>query len=261
MTQPALRPLSLGEILDVSFGLYRHRAAQLLGVALVCTGIPVLLNVYLTASGGLLFNLGLAAVYAVLSLVLNCLATASTVFIVSESYLGHGLSAGRALERAAPYIGRLLMLSLLTGLVVGIGFLLLLVPGILLVAGLILGPPVLVLEGSAAATDAMARSWALSRGSRGRILGLLITMVLLVYVPVIALGTVAGLFFGVSGAVPPAADSPSTGLAILIASVGGVVQILLYPMVYCALTVIYYDLRVRKEGFDLEVLASALQTA
>lgn len=260
MTQPALRPLSLGEILDVSFGLYRHRAAQLLGVALVCTGIPVLLNIYLTASGGLLSNLILAVVYAALSLVLNALATASTVFIVSESYLGRGLSAGRALERAAPYIWRLLVLSLLTGLVVGIGFLLLLVPGIILVAGLILGPPVLVLEGSATATDAMGRAWALSRGSRGKILGLLITMVLLVYIPIIALGMIASLFFGASVAVvTPDASSP--GAAVLIASVGGVVQILLYPMVYCALTVIYYDLRVRKEGFDLEVLASALQTA
>ncbi|MGH7701606.1 MAG: YciC family protein [Gemmatimonadales bacterium] len=261
MTQPALRPLTLGEILDVSFGLYRHRAAQLLGVALVCTGIPVVLNVYLTASGGMLLNLSLAAVYLVLSLVLNSLATASTVFIVSESYLGRGLSAGRALERATPYIGRLLMLSLLTGLLVGIGFLLLLVPGIILLAGLILGPPVLVLEGSAAATDAMGRSWALSRGSRGKILGLLITMALLVYIPVIALGTIAGLVFGVSGVVPSPADPSAPALAILIASVGGVVQILLYPMVYCALTVLYYDLRVRKEGFDLEVLASALQTA
>ena len=31
-------------------------------------------------------------------------------------------------------------------------------------------------------------------------------------------------------------------------------------MLYCVLTVAYYDLRVRKEGFDLEVLASTLQT-
>jgi hypothetical protein len=44
-------------------------------------------------------------------------------------------------------------------------------------------------------------------------------------------------------------------------SVVAVVQMLLYPLLYCVLTVAYYDLRVRKEGFDLEVLASNLQPA
>jgi hypothetical protein len=41
----------------------------------------------------------------------------------------------------------------------------------------------------------------------------------------------------------------------------GVVQIFVYPLFYCVLTVAYYDLRVRKEGFDLEVLAAALRPA
>ena len=38
-------------------------------------------------------------------------------------------------------------------------------------------------------------------------------------------------------------------------------SILIYPFFYVVLTVLYYDLRVRKEGFDLELLASALQPA
>ena len=44
-------------------------------------------------------------------------------------------------------------------------------------------------------------------------------------------------------------------------AIGGVVQIFIYPLFYCVLTVAYYDLRVRKEGFDLELLASTLRTA
>jgi hypothetical protein len=44
-------------------------------------------------------------------------------------------------------------------------------------------------------------------------------------------------------------------------AIGGLVQIFIYPLFYCVLTVTYYDLRVRKEGFDLELLASQLQTA
>ena len=42
---------------------------------------------------------------------------------------------------------------------------------------------------------------------------------------------------------------------------GGLIQLLIYPLFYCVLTVAYYDLRVRKEGFDLEVLASTLMPA
>jgi len=52
----------------------------------------------------------------------------------------------------------------------------------------------------------------------------------------------------------------SIGMVTAIA-VGGIVQMFIYPLFYCVLTVTYYDLRVRKEGFDLELLASTLQSA
>ena len=48
---------------------------------------------------------------------------------------------------------------------------------------------------------------------------------------------------------------------VLAVAISGVAQIFIYPLFYCVLTVAYYDLRVRKEGFDLEVLASTLLTA
>jgi hypothetical protein len=38
----------------------------------------------------------------------------------------------------------------------------------------------------------------------------------------------------------------------------GILGILLYPFLYVMLTVMYYDLRVRKESLDLELLATAL---
>ena len=86
-------------------------------------------------------------------------------------------------------------------------------------------------------------------------LGLLVTLVILLYVPIIALGAIATV-------VLPSGDTPGSltpGLMTL--AVVGVLQMLLYPLLYCVLTVAYYDLRVRKEGFDLEVLASTLQPA
>ena len=117
MMPPALRPLSVGEILDVSFTLYRRHFAPLATVALICSGIPMVLNLFLQSAGGILSNLPLLALYYVVFAVLNSIATAATVFIVSESYLGRPVGAREALRRAAPYFGRILVCSMLLELV------------------------------------------------------------------------------------------------------------------------------------------------
>jgi hypothetical protein len=258
MTPPILRPLSVGEILDTSFSLYRRHFGALATVALVCTGIPLLLRLFLEASGGLLTNVTLFLVYTIGLVVLSLVATGATVFIVAESYLGRPISAREALARAAPHLGRILVCSLLMSLVVGLGFLLLVIPGVILAVGLVLAVPAVVLEPGTSATAALSRSWDLTRGSRWRIFGLGMTLLVLLYVPVVALT-------GVFAMVVPVASIRTLGPAsvgsIVVLTMAGLVQMFIYPLFYCVLTVTYYDLRVRKEGFDLELLASSLQTA
>ncbi|MBA3316561.1 MAG: hypothetical protein H0T50_00520 [Gemmatimonadales bacterium] len=255
MASTTLRPLSVGEILDVSFTLYRRHFATLGTVAVLCSGLPVLLSLYIEASGGVLQNMSLTLVYYMVFTVLSSIATAATVFVVSESYLGHPLGAAGALTRATPLLGRLVVCSLLLAVVVGFGFLFFVIPGIVLLSGLLLAFPSLVLESDSSPTGALSRSWSLTRGSRLRMLGLLMTLVALLYVPIIALGAIATLVFPSD----PAGGRLTPGLLTL--AVVGVLQMLLYPLLYCVLTVAYYDLRVRKEGFDLEMLASTLQPA
>jgi hypothetical protein len=252
-----LRPLTVGEILDTSFSLYRRHFGALATVALVCTGIPLVLRMFLEASGGFLVNLTLGVLYALSLVVLNLVATAATVFIVSESYLGRPLSAWEALRRATPYMGRILICSLLMAMAVGLGFLLLFIPGVILAVGLVLAIPAVVLEPQTSASGALSRSWELTRGARWRIFGLGITLLVLLYVPVVA---ITGLFAFLIPQSPGMFRGGSLGMMMAIA-VGGLVQMFIYPLFYCVLTVTYYDLRVRKEGFDLELLASTLQSA
>ena len=257
MTPPPLRPLSVGEILDVSFTLYRRHFGALATVALVCSGLPVLVSIYIEAAGGMLANLGLTLVYYLVFMVLSAIATAATVHIVSESYLGRPLGAGEALSRATPHLWRIIVCSILLALVIGVGFLFFVVPGVVLACGLLLAFPALVLEPDTTPTGALGRSWALTRGSRLRMLGLLVTLIILLYIPLVALG-------GIAAVVLPASDftgGGTSGSGLVAVALAGVVQMLIYPLFYCVLTVAYYDLRVRKEGFDLEVLASTLQTA
>jgi hypothetical protein len=255
MVSTTLRPLSVGEILDVSFTLYRRHFATLGTIAVLCSGLPVLLSLYIEASGGVWQNIPLTLMYYVVFTVLSSIATAATVFVVSESYLGRPLTAASALHRATPLLGRLIVCSLLFAIVVGFGFLFFMIPGIVLLCGLLLAFPALVLEPGNSPTGALSRSWSLTRGSRLRMLGLLVTIVILLYVPIVALGAIATLVLP--------ADSGTAVLTpgLLTMAVVGVLQMLLYPLLYCVLTVAYYDLRVRKEGFDLEVLASTLQPA
>jgi hypothetical protein len=234
-----LRPLTVGEILDTSFSLYRRHFTALATVALICTGVPLVLRLFLETAGGIFSNLALALLYGISLVVLNLVATGATVFIVSESYLGRPISAREALDRATPYIGRILVCSLLMAFVVGLGFLLLLVPGIMLAVGLALAIPTVVLEPRSSASAALSRSWELTRGARWRIFGLGVTLL----------------------SPGQAVIGPGSGLMIAVLALSGIVQMLIYPLFYCVLTVTYYDLRVRKEGFDLELLASTLQTA
>jgi uncharacterized membrane protein len=224
-------------------------------VALVCSGLPVLLSLFIEASGGMLQHVWLTLAYYGIFVVLSAIATAATVFIVSESYLGRPLSAAEALSRAAPLLWRVITCSVLTGLLVMVGFLLFIIPGIVLVCGVILAFPVLVLEPGTTASGALSRSWALTRGSRWRIFGMLVTLFLLLYIPIVALTALAALVL------PDAAPGAAMTGGIVGLVLAGVLQLFLYPLFYCVLTVSYYDLRVRKEGFDLEVLAQSLQTA
>lgn len=259
MSTPMLRPLSTGEILDVSFGLYRKLFVPLVLVSLVTSAVPLILNTYLSVSGGILAKPILSCVTIVLALVMNSIATAATVYIISENYLGRALSAGEALSRAVPFIGRLFVLAFLTGLVVGIGMILLFVPGLILLAGLILSIPVLVLEGSTNALEAMGRSWNLSHGFRGKVLGIAITVLVLIYIPSIALGGLMPAFTNPEDLI--AGQLQLSAPMLILAAVSGILQLIIFPFFYCALTVLYYDLRIRKEGFDLEVLAAKLQPA
>lgn len=253
MVPTSLRPLSVGEILDVSFTLYRRHFTTLATVAVLCSGIPVLLSLYIQAAGGVLQNLPLTLVYYVTFTILSSIATAATVFVVSESYLGRPLEAGEALRRATPLFGRLIVCSLLLAIVVMFGFLCFFFPGVVLLCGLLLAFPALVLEPGTSPLAALSRSWWLTRGSRWRMLGLLVTLFILLYVPIIAIAALITLFL------PAGGGAQTHDVATL--AVVGVLQMLLYPLLYCVLTVAYYDLRVRKEGFDLEVLASTLQPA
>ena len=255
MAAPVLKPLSLGEVLDISFGLYRTLFTPLLLVTLATRAVPLLIEVYVETSGGLLAQPLLYAVNLVLNVVLGAVAAAASTFVIAENYLGRPLTAGAAFARSTPFIGRLILVALLSTLLLGFGALLLLIPFFILLPGLVLATPALVLEDLPGAEDALGRAWSLSRGFRFRVFVAMMVVFTLIAIPFIALGV-----FMVSQGTLEATTAISTE-GLLAVALAALIQTLVYPFLYAVLTVLYYDLRVRKEAYDLEVLAADLGAA
>jgi hypothetical protein len=104
--------------------------------------------------------------------------------------------------------------------------------------------------------DALRRSWRLVRGSYWRVLGIMFLLLLLLYILV---GLPTGIASVVIQLVFP---DPVRHFALrqsLSTLIGYLSQIVVLPLQLVAYTLLYYDLRVRKEGYDIELLAGAAE--
>jgi hypothetical protein len=241
-------------VLDRSFRLYSQNFALMVGLTAV-VHVPILV---ITAGAPLLRQSGfvmnaLASLVGVLGfllsfLIITPLVTGAATKAVSERYLGKDVTAQEALKFAWHYVGTLLLLQIVVGLIVGVGFVLCIVPGIIWTLSYSLVVPVAVLENSSDRGEIRRRSWDLVSGHRLKVLGILLVVV------------GAQLLLGLSGTFfiqMSYGQESATGQA-LTAVIQALAGILTYPLQAIAVTLLYYDLRIRKEGFDLEMLSHAI---
>lgn len=93
-------------------------------------------------------------------------------------------------------------------------------------------------------TGGLGRSWKLVKGSFWRVLGFLFLLGILNYF----------LTLGPATALSVAVVFLPQGFGLLVQTlVSGLIGILVAPISYLTLTVLYYDLRIRREGFDLQM--------
>jgi hypothetical protein len=254
-----LRPLSTGELLDRTFHLYRNNFLLFVGI----TAIPQLVVLALQlGSAAILFTgstvgFGLGVVIAgLVSYVAIEVSHAATIMAVSNLHLDRPATIGTAYSAAKESIGRVIGISLLVGIAIGIGFLLLIVPGIYLALAWSLVIPVTVLEGGGLNVST-TRSKALSKGSFGKIFVIFFLMVVLTVVVSMVLNLALLIPIGLLGLHD---TGQIRAVTQALQSVGNLVSTCLVgPLLTIALTLIYYDQRVRKEGFDLQLMMSALE--
>jgi glycerophosphoryl diester phosphodiesterase family protein len=260
---PQLRPLSIGEILDAGFRLFRSR----FGALMTCVLVPIvpltILGTFLVASadenafdvnapatddgGAVTANL----IDALISGAAAALAIAACFKVISAAYLGERSDAGSSLRYGLTRFPALMVayVAIYIGLV--FGFLLLVIPGIIFAVKWSLTFAAIVAE-RAGPFAAMGRSWSLTGDHWWRTFGTLLVVILLSVV----LTTV--LFIALGAALATSDSISELTFAVLVTLVSIVVTAVVYPLVSAIITVLYYDLRVRKEGFDLQLLARSV---
>ncbi len=236
-----IRAMTLGEVLDTAFQLVRNHAATLIGISLTVT-LPTQLAVYLLQNTS---NPNTAAIiaggigFALFMLVVSPIVSAAITHAISEVYLGRSASYGASLGRGVNLLVKLMGTAFLVVLILIPAFLLLIIPGLYLSIAFMLVYQVIVIEGSAGST-AIKRSYQLTKGNMLRVLAVYLVAMLLMGVVSVALQLVS-------------ARIPYAGVLI-----DAVVQGVMTAYLSAAMVVIYFDIRCRKEAFDLEILAGAV---
>ncbi len=251
MTGLELRPLSLGEILDRTFSLYRRYFLLFIGIS----GIPELLVLAfrLTQSAFQLSGIALNAVMTLLLLLVAVLsylfAQGGAILAVSQLYLGRPSSIADSLRRVWGEIGALFGVVVLNGLAIGGALILFVIPGIYVACRLLVCVPAALIE-QRGPRESLSRSFDLTRENAGRAFVILILAVVLTYGAQILFAVPFGILM-VSAAKDPAMLRFWLAMTQVSSSIA---TTLVQPVLLIATSIFYYDLRVRKEAFDLQLM-------
>jgi len=270
-----LRPLSLGEILDRTFTLYRRHFLLSLGISAIprlpLVGLQVAQSVLVIAarpnSGHRdptgLYTWGathpdvfagtmmlIAFLVLILTLVAYLLAQGATVFSVSELYLGHPITIRQSFSHMRGNMLTLLGVLILNGLAIGAATILLIIPGIWLACRLLVVIPVALLEGEGP-RGSLSRSMRLTQDHAGSAFLIL----LLYYAMVFAAAMLFTAPFQAVQFFDTIRHSGSPEIWAALTQVGASISaILVVPILTIASSIFYFDLRVRKEGLDLQMM-------
>ncbi len=257
----ALTSLRLGgveEVLDASFVFYRRRFVACF-VAMALVQLPVtIVNTLVSQTAwrkietagtdavllteGLTYTIFVVLPVAFLSLAATHVSTGALCYLVGRACVGETVGVAESYARAFRRLLPLLGASLVVAFASIAGFLFFVVPGVLAFLVSFAAVPAVVLE-ERGVVDGLRRSYTLASGNLGRVTAvrLLIALFLLVCM---AVGLVVADSLGIPG------DSRFLAAQVL--------TLVAAPVDAISTVLLYYDLRVRREGLDLRRMADEL---
>src|SRR5215470_2464052 len=174
-------------VLTEAWALYRRYAGHFLLIAFVIYVITGIVVALLSLAG----NVGLI-IGGIVSFIASFVVQTSLIKAVQDVRDGRvDLDLGETVRAALPYLGPVIGASILAGIGIFIGFILLIVPGLILLTFWSLIIPFIVVGGSRV-LESFGNSWRTVRGYAWRVFGTYV----LVWLILIAFGIVLGLILG-----------------------------------------------------------------
>ena len=245
MSDLVLRPRSATELVDAAFQVYRRAPVQfMVGVAAVYVPwlvIRLLVDFNITpptVANAMSVDVNQLLAMAAVGIAIFALAGGVTTALASNVYLDRPVDVAAAFRQVMRRFIVLVVVSLVVVALVVVGAVLFVFPALYVVARFYAVRQAVMLE-DAGVGRALARASELSRGSKWHILSTLFFVGVLVIAVDVG---VSMLLARVSSQV--LVNLVSTALAVIVGPLFGITE-----------TVLYYDLRIRKEGFDVEYLA------
>lgn len=243
-----LKYLSTGELLGQAFNLYFNNFLLLFVVSLVSNLTLLITNrvtILITElDAGSISILLIYVSTLLISTLPTYFATGLIMLIVARKYLDKPLAVSEIAPTALKLIFPLILLGILQTLTVFGGTLLLIVPGIIFALAFACSGSVMVVEKKGVIAS-MKRSWNLTKEHRLGIFGYQILIALITFGFSLIFGIIKNLLFSTL------VKSSSLFLATLPTIIE---NSLLTPLSSCVMILIYFNLRIKKEGFAVEHL-------
>jgi hypothetical protein len=256
-----LPPRTLGDVLSTAFEVYKANAAKLITiVAIVVIPLAFLGSLFqnvifevqteeITIGGqtiesvavprGFFAALAATMVVAALAFVMSFVLQAAVVRAAAQAVVGDPVDPEASYRYGFKRLGSVILVSLLLGLIIFAGLLLLVIPGFIFMVFLSLSIPALVVE-NRRGTDALGRSWNLVSGSFWHVLGTL-------FVTAVITGVIGGVIAAIGGS--------NFLLSWIFTSIG---QIITTPFTALVGVVLYLDVRARKESLTAATLRAEI---
>lgn len=236
---------SIANVFSNTFGVIARNAALFLGLSLVIVGLPQLgIGMFVTptlADPGSFMGGPTAIVSSIvgyfLFLFLSIILQASLIVASANDLAGKPVNFGECVSRAIAKLLPLIGLGIVVAIGISIGLVMLIVPGVILYLMWMVAVPALMVENLDVA-GALSRSSALTKGSRLKLLGLIIVFVIF--------SMIIGIPIGIISMISPSLSVISSALVSTVSAAVGAAGI----------AAVYIELRGTKEGASTDQLAS-----
>jgi len=248
----SLRPRSAAELIDAAFRLYRQHFAGFITLSAIVYLPMFVLSVFIgrlapqIEAGDLSVTGSLLAAFVALLLWYSIMEAALCI-AASDRYHGREIEPGRILRDTFSHAGSIIAAKMWIGFVMFFAFLFffLIFPPFYFFARYFAIPQAILFE-RLGAWGGLNRTRDLSKGEKWKVLK--------------TLGLIWLMFLVTSGGIglllqPEVGTSPS----ILSQVISSLVSMIAFPLVPITGTLLYYDVRIRREGYDIEVLSAGLE--